>query len=392
MLASRGSGSRAGYLFLALSFLMTAAWSAQGGEPQRYVRLGGTTGVTADWVAVEGRRFACGSGTEIVIGTLDPLPRIDRRLRVDSTVHDARFVAGSLVLGLGSNRVALLDAEDPRAEPQEMALEGDLQVPARSLVVAGRLVYLAAGSDGLVVFRDRSPEALLVSVTVANDFFSPSAIVVDPGDTVQWNNGFGLHNVYSCNPDQSGCSGFSNEPFDNGPPSFGPWSFSHTFTQPGSNPYVCQSHAPGMAGLVSVSDPDAGPPAVPDGTVGQPMRVSKTDPVGSSLRLTWDAATCPGAVDRQILWGRQLPSGPGEPFRPMGSVCSIAPSDSVLWNTPPPSLGRLLWWLVVATDGQTTEGPWGQASDGRERDGPAPDGSSGECGIAAKDLSNTCGL
>ena len=45
---------------------------------------------------------------------------------------------------------------------------------------------------------------------------------------------------------------------------------------------------------------------------------------------------------------------------------------------------------MLANDGIETEGSWGTDSAGQERVGPAA-GTSGECGIAEKDLNNTCG-
>jgi hypothetical protein len=50
-----------------------------------------------------------------------------------------------------------------------------------------------------------------------------------------------------------------------------------------------------------------------------------------------------------------------------------------------------LWFVVIATDSQSTEGSWGLASNGAERVGPAAGGSSGQCGITAKSLVNACG-
>ena len=50
----------------------------------------------------------------------------------------------------------------------------------------------------------------------------------------------------------------------------------------------------------------------------------------------------------------------------------------------------LLWWLVLANDGGTLEGPWGQNSSGNDRSGPGADGSSGECGVTSKTLAADC--
>jgi len=46
-----------------------------------------------------------------------------------------------------------------------------------------------------------------------------------------------------------------------------------------------------------------------------------------------------------------------------------------------------LFFLVVGTDGAGTESSWGVTSVFGERSGLVP---SGECGIAAKDISGSC--
>ena len=80
-----------------------------------------------------------------------------------------------------------------------------------------------------------------------------SSLTIEVGDTVTWfwhSNGF--HNVVS----QSSAT----ENFNSGTPQGNGFSFSHTFTQEGTNDYVCQPHAGSMFGTITV---------VPDGTLNQ---------------------------------------------------------------------------------------------------------------------------
>ena len=52
---------------------------------------------------------------------------------------------------------------------------------------------------------------------------------------------------------------------------------------------------------------------------------------------------------------------------------------------------RLLWFLMLATDGSDTEGSWGKDGRGVERVGPGAGGSSANCGMIDKALENSCG-
>jgi hypothetical protein len=137
-----------------------------------------------------------------------------------------------------------------------------------------------------------------------------------------------------------------------------------------------------------------GPPAVPDGTEGTGMRVAKLNASGSTLRLTWDTSTCSGAAGYHVIYGfgDDLPSAPGGTFDVAGSACGV--TSPWRWQNAPdptPEPGRLLWFLVLANDGDTTEGSWGPDSRGVERIGPAAGGASGVCGITTKSVANTCG-
>ncbi len=144
----------------------------------------------------------------------------------------------------------------------------------------------------------------------------------------------------------------------------------------------------------------ASPPGVPDGTIGQPVRVEKLDPAGSSLKVTWDSTTCPGATHHQIVFGLggQLPNALGGTYGLIGATCAIGPTSPYLWDDSPDpvragDVERLLWFLVLATDGLGTEGSWGIDSAGGERNGPGLNGSgsSDQCGMLNKSLANVCG-
>ena len=121
-----------------------------------------------------------------------------------------------------------------------------------SLVSSGRSLLVGSPDGGVRAYRDAAPEAAQFTVNVLDDFFTPETLTVEVGDTVRWRNSAGIHNVFSCMVGESGCTADANEVFSSGIPFPGIWSYSYTFTSPGDNPYVCQSHAPFMTGEVTV--------------------------------------------------------------------------------------------------------------------------------------------
>ncbi len=151
----------------------------------------------------------------------------------------------------GKHRERALESSSP-AGPSRWrgaALAGLL---AAGLGGGAATVDLREGS-GVTAVRDTSAQSQVHSVLVGNDFFSPRVLNIEVGDTVQWTNASGLHNVFSCVPEQLGCDTTATETFVSGPPAAPIWIYSYTFQLPGSNPYICQSHAPFMTGLVEVS-------------------------------------------------------------------------------------------------------------------------------------------
>ncbi|HEX5043946.1 MAG TPA: PKD domain-containing protein [Candidatus Polarisedimenticolaceae bacterium] len=108
---------------------------------------------------------------------------------------------------------------------------------------------------------------------------------------------------------------------------------------------------------------------------------------GASLTIGWDAANCP-STSYQILYGygSQLPA-----WTVAGARCAVGTSGSYLWSgvpDPSPDSSRLLWFLVVGTDGALTEGSWGRTSSGIERGGA---NASGRCGVTSKNITQACG-
>ena len=123
------------------------------------------------------------------------------------------------------------------------------------------------------------------------------------------------------------------------------------------------------------------------------MTVAKLDAAGTQLSISFDITTCSGVTDRQIIYGNgsQFPTAPGGAFGLTGSVCSVGASPFT-WNpAPEPDATGLLWWLMTVRDTNNREGSWGKDSAGLERVGPAGDGSSAQCGVTARDISNACG-
>ncbi|MCI4355270.1 MAG: DNRLRE domain-containing protein [Thermoplasmata archaeon] len=162
--------------------------------------------------------------------------------------------------------------------------------------------------------------------------------------------------------------------------------------------YSRESTSPPTLRIVFTAPP-VPPPAVPDGTTGSAVLLSKLSPDGSQLGVSWDSTSCSGNLDHHIVFGTGsgLPPASSSPYVLAGSVCHLGASSPFIWNgSPDPALldpgKRLVWMLVVADDGAATEGSWGRATPLQERNGPGLNGSSGQCGIVDKSLANSCGV
>ena len=152
----------------------------------------------------------------------------------------------------------------------------------------------------------------------------------------------------------------------------------------------------GTTGSIN-ANPPAAPPGVPDGaSAGSiPMTVTPLDVAGVNLQISWDTASCTGDTGFHIVFGQKtdLPTAVAGTFSLDGGVCGMGATSPFTWNQVPDATDGhgLIWWLILANDGGTTEGSWGHGSAPGERQGPGADGASLVCGVATKSLTNTCG-
>ena len=91
------------------------------------------------------------------------------------------------------------------------------------------------------------------TVTLSSSFeFTPADITISVGETVEWNNTSGTHNV------NGSLATYPNNPegFFSGIAAAAPWTFSHTFNTPGFYNYQCDPHVGlGMTGTITVEAP-----------------------------------------------------------------------------------------------------------------------------------------
>lgn len=139
------------------------------------------------------------------------------------------------------------------------------------------------------------------------------------------------------------------------------------------------------------------PPGVQNGSTGIPMKAVKIDPSGSQISLTWDNSCGSSNYSIVVGPGSGLPSSYNGIYNVDSTkgYCSLGNGSSFTWtNTINPASDpkKFYWFLVVATDeSQTVEGSWGKNAGSFERTGPSTAGSSGQCSITTKSLTNTCG-
>lgn len=337
-----------------------------------------------------------------------------RLLLVDARDPSRPLVAGEVAIGgearavVGRAEVAFVALDDRLLtvgfgdDGSASLLDEQPMAGVRALALAGRTLYAAVGERGVAVLRDSTEGGILVPVTVGSNFFQPSSVALDAGDTIRWEkSNLGLHNVESCDgvgTDPAFCAGATSPDgsWSSGGPTSSPFTFSHTFANAGTHPYFCVVHSGlGMNGTVAVADAAPAPPTVPEGVAGTPLLVAKNDATGDLLTLSWDDATCAGTADHHVVYGagQDLPAVLGGAYGVAGGACDIGASSPFQWMSPSTALdpGGLLWFLVVADDDGAVEGAWGDDAAGGERNGPGAGGSSGVCGVTGKDLSNTCG-
>jgi plastocyanin len=137
----------------------------------------------------------------------------------------------------------------PSGQGTLVELDGDI---VESCITA--TVFSAPGGVALdAVFGGGDDGAdYVVEVGGEGNSFSPENLQIDAGETVEWVNMGGFHNVdgstdtYPNNPDS----------FYSGNPSNGAWTYSFTFEIEGVYDYDCSPHASmGMSGTITVGDP-----------------------------------------------------------------------------------------------------------------------------------------
>lgn len=118
--------------------------------------------------------------------------------------------------------------------------------PRAQASAPGRPAAAALAGLGLGVLPALAADQT-VNATSSNDF-TPSAITIDVGDTVTWNNIGGQHNVH-----------FDDGSFDQpANPVDSRWTVQRTFNTPGVFSYVCEEHS-NMTGTVTVNAAGPGP-------------------------------------------------------------------------------------------------------------------------------------
>jgi hypothetical protein len=151
----------------------------------------------------------------------------------------------------------------------------------------------------------------------------------------------------------------------------------------------------GVTGTIDASGGGGSLPGVPDGMTGTPVTVGKLAADGSSLSITWDAATCTDANNHQILYGQKsgFPAAPGGTYTLLGGTCAIGSTSPYTWTTTPSASdgSGLTWFLIVTKNASGTEGPWGTYNGTAERAGPGTGGSSNVCTTTNKSTATTCG-
>lgn len=133
-------------------------------------------------------------------------------------------------------------------------------------------------------------------------------------------------------------------------------------------------------GVDLVCETAPAPAPAPDGASGTaPLRGRSLSVLGDSIEVTWDAAAC-ASPGFNLLYGDLADVAT---HALSGSECGLGGSGAYVWSDVP---AGDLYFLVVGTDGATTESSWGEGTLG-ERHGLTP---SGECGIDSKTVAGTC--
>jgi plastocyanin len=201
--------------------------------------------MTAVTISADGRAYIAAGGGIGVYDVLDPsqLVQIDD-IPFPVPIKSMAVNGNHLFLATGTEGLLVLDVSTPGST----AILARYDIPAESLCLAGRQVYVG-GKGGLDRFRAGPVTAATFDVQVANNQFIPARVNIATGDTVKWTWVGDNHSTTSgqnCN---------SNGIWNSGVQGVG-FTFTHTFSTPGTFPYFCSVHCiMGMVGTVKVVTP-----------------------------------------------------------------------------------------------------------------------------------------
>lgn len=148
-------------------------------------------------------------------------------------------------------------------------------------------VVLVAAAMGLVYSGMRiSGEAMVVTVSAGDNFFSPASLTVPAGSTVTWSNDGALPHTAT-----SDTGGWDSSMLRAGQ------AFSQVFASAGTFPYNCSFH-PEMVATVVVEASAAAPTAVPQSTPA-PVANNAAPPAAAPQQ----AAPAPGAAAMPVGGG-----------------------------------------------------------------------------------------
>jgi plastocyanin len=118
----------------------------------------------------------------------------------------------------------------------------------------GMLASRVALATGLWLAASATPALADVNVNVGDNFFAPTTVNINPGQTVNWH-WLGPVGNHSVTADSGQSESFDSDPGTTFPVHAAGFIFSHTFPNAGRFTYHCKVHA-FMTGRVIVAPPD----------------------------------------------------------------------------------------------------------------------------------------
>ncbi len=151
------------------------------------------------------------------------------------------------------------------------------------------------------------------SVTVSNFTFTPRSLTINAGDTVTFTNAGGGHNVRSDDQTSFRCAQGCDGNGGNGNISSALWSFTRTFSTPGTVGYYCEAHGSpngsGMAGSIIVNAVTPPPPTIAlGGYLSGNWFIPGQGGHGFQLELT-SHVNASGKPDMLAIWFVYTPTG-----------------------------------------------------------------------------------